>query len=141
MNLKKIKSLAFLAMGLVQHFFLSLFHINRRHKKEFLASYRDDRIFPVSPTFRDMLPDFSRCLYCFRCDAHCPENNGSNSAFMPPSFIVGSFSRSLTDFCYDFTGATCEQCRVCESVCPQSIPIRQILSFIKQEKKNLQAAG
>jgi len=134
MNLKKIKAIAFLGLYFVLHIFKKIFKIKQRHKQDFLQSYKADRIFAISPERRREMPDYSKCYQCKLCDTVCPELNTKNR-LLAPSFIVGSFSRSLTDFYYYETDYDCTDCQKCEDICPQDVPITKIIAFMKEGKE------
>lgn len=129
MNVKKINAIAYLGLNFVLHFFKRVLHINQRGKAEFLEAYRKDRIFSVSAEHRKNFPDYSSCIVCQLCDTVCPALPGT--ATTTPSFIVASFSRSLTDFhLLNFDTNACTSCSHCEEVCPEDVPIKNILEFM-----------
>lgn len=139
MNLKKIKAIAFLGFHITLHFFKKIFKIKQRHKSDFIRAYKADRIFAISPKYRSEMPDYSKCYQCKLCDTFCPEL-ASNPELLAPSFIVGSFSRSLPDFYYFQTDYQCNDCQKCEENCPQNVPVREIIEFMKEGKQKIQAA-
>lgn len=125
---------------MVLHAFRRIFGLKQRRKKEFLESYKADRIFSISPQQRQNMPDYSRCLYCGLCDVVCPELQ-IKPQNLSPSYIVGSFSRSLTDYTYFNSDYNCESCGLCQSVCPQDIPIKDIVNFMQEGKQLTQIAS
>lgn len=138
MRLKTITAKLFLAFHLTLHFFRRLFGINKRGKAAFVKNYQADRIFTLNKQQRQDMPDYSRCLYCKLCDYACPSFQ-SGQMSLPPSYIVGSFSRSLTDYAYFNIDHSCQDCHSCEDICPQHIPINSVISFMKYGKE--QTAG
>lgn len=133
MKLSKIKSLAFLGYHFFWHFIKKIFNLSPRGLKDFLAAYKNDRIFAISSDERNNLPGFSHCIVCRLCDLACPDlTNGIAMPLqrMAPSFLVAGFSRSLTDFIYFKATTSCGDCQACEEACPQDVPIKKIFEFM-----------
>lgn len=128
-GLQKIGALSFLGYHFVKHSVRRLFGISRRDKSHFLKDYAPDGIFAVSGVERSAMPDYSRCVMCRLCDVVCPEI--STKSLLAPSYLVTGFSRSLTDYHRFSQGSfACGDCRACEDVCPQNVPIRKIVEFM-----------
>ncbi len=136
MNFKQIKALSFLGTFFTLHFIKKIFRINQRGKKEFIEDYAKDRIFPISAEQRAQMPGFSRCLSCRICDTVCPKvlEQPQQPA---PSYIVGTFSRSLTDFDLFDDAFQCGDCDACEKACPYHVPIKSVIGFIQSGKKQI----
>lgn len=138
MNVKKIKAVAYLGLHIILHFLKKIFKIKQRHKKDFIQSYKADRIFAITAHQRTEMPAYSRCYQCRLCDTVCPEL-ATNPKLLAPSYLVGSFSRSLTDFYYYETVYDCLDCQKCEDICPQDVPIKEIIEFMKYGKEAISA--
>ena len=136
MNFKQIKALLFLGTFFTLHFIKKIFRINQRGKKEFVKDYAPDRIFPISAEQRARMPEFSKCLSCRICDTVCPKVVESPN-LPAPSYIAGTFSRSLTDFDLFDDTFDCGDCDACEKACPYHVPIKSIVEFIKDGKKKI----
>lgn len=129
MNAKKFKALLFLGWHFLVHFFKKIFP-QAAGKEKFLDYYRPDRIFPISIQHRKPMPSYSLCITCRLCDTVCPEIT-ENPTLTAPSFLVTSYSRSLTDHVHFAPqGYQCGICRACEKICPQNVPIRAIIDFM-----------
>ena len=99
---------------------------------QFLQYYREDRIVPLTVEEKSALPAFSRCISCGLCDSLCPVVKDS-APLLGPSFIPHA-ARSIPDFAsvpWDYQA--CENCRGCESICPERVPIKKILSFMRSK--------
>ncbi len=100
---------------------------------EFEKTYHEDRI--SGYTFNDLkrLPEFERCVSCGLCEDHCElVKTGSLPEFPGPREYVTAYgrsvpeSRSTTDRLY-----MCLLCRQCESVCPEEVPVAQMVKFVR----------
>lgn len=136
MSFKQIKALSFLGTFFTLHFIKKILRINQRGKKEFIEDYAQDRIFPISAELRSKMPVFSKCLNCRICDTVCPKvlEKPEQPA---PSYIVGTFSRSLTDFDLFDDAFECGDCMACEQACPHHVPIKEVIGFVKDGKKEI----
>lgn len=136
MSAKRMKALWFIGRHFVVHLAGRVLRVKGRGKKEFLESYRADGIFPLNATDRQNIFDFSKCQTCKLCDLECPELT-TNKSFLPPSFIVDSFSRSLTDFAHYKQASACLSCQICQDICPEQIPIKKIMDFMQRSEQAL----
>ncbi|MBI2082713.1 MAG: hypothetical protein HYT76_04005 [Deltaproteobacteria bacterium] len=104
--------------------------------KQFLSFYKDDFILPYSLEDKD--PSLARCILCGLCDSLCPAlKTNSGKKILGPSFFP-MIARSVPDFVpslpEDFDEA-CQECRGCEAICPEKVPIRKVIAFIKNKKE------
>lgn len=130
MDSKKIKALAFLGWHFAMHFFKKGARKRASGYDLFFTSYADDGIFAISSKTRAQMPSFSQCLSCRLCDVACPELS-ANPSLLPPSYIVVGFSRSLPDYAFfQKSNFDCGTCRKCEEICPEHVPIREIVDFM-----------
>jgi len=133
--MRKFKALIFLGYHFTLHFMKRFLPFARRGLDEFNKDYRDDRIFAISPEQRELIPHYSHCYSCRLCDTVCPEIS-QNPAFLAPSFLVSSFSRSLTDFYHFEATNSCAQCSSCETICPQDVPIKRLIDYMKETQSS-----
>lgn len=130
MSWKSFYATANLAAHLILRIGRRILFIKSPGLDQFLENYRPDRIVPYSAEAKRLLSDFSRCISCGLCDALCPAvKKLSQEKFLGPSFISHA-ARSLPDFALaplDFEA--CEGCRGCESICPERVPIKKVISF------------
>lgn len=131
MSPKKLAAIAFLGFHLILHFIKKILGRSQRHKHEFIASYRDDHIFPLPPERRRQMYDHSHCYVCRLCDTVCPQIISTPGA-LAPSYIVAGFARSLTDYHYFNADDGCMDCKMCEDACPQNVPIKEIIVFMNE---------
>lgn len=137
MSGKKLKSFIFLGKHFALHFLKKPFK-KGRGLLDFKQSYQKDGIFAVPDKFRVIMPSFSHCMTCKQCDSVCPELNRTPN-FLAPSYVVTSFSRSLTTFDL-FSQKKCwENCQLCQSACPKDVPLIDLFEFIQNGKTQLQA--
>ena len=127
---KQIKSLSYLGYSFFLHILSRLLMIKQRNKLDFLQSYHKDRIFPLTISERRSMPSYSSCYACSLCDYYCPAVNQPVNRFVP-SYLVMSFSRSLTDFHLLPNNLACSDCNACEAHCPQNVPIKKIIQFMQ----------
>lgn len=134
MNFKKFKALIFLGFHFLLHVFKRLFSFfqspNGAH--QFLSHYKSDHIFALTKDNRLQIPSFETCVSCRICDMVCPQFDTSNS-LSSPSYLVMGYSRLMAD--YNQLGCIpldCKTCTACEKACPENVPIKSIISFVKQ---------
>lgn len=138
MSLKKIKGLSFLGSFFALHVLKKIFRINQRGKKDFIQDYAADRIFSVAEKQRLKMLGYSQCTNCRICDTVCPLIVAKPNK-PAPSYLVGTFARSLTDYDLFDDDFICGDCCECEKVCPQNVPIRGVIEFIKNGKKQIES--
>lgn len=139
MSFKKLKGLSFLGSFFSLHVLKKIFRINQRGKKDFETAYANDRIFTISELQRSLMLEYSQCYHCRICDTVCPHI--TDKPHRPaPSYIAGTFARSLTDFDLFDEKFDCGNCNECEKICPQNVPIKRVVGFIKEGKKKIISA-
>jgi Fe-S oxidoreductase len=133
MNLKKAKAYGFLAWHILRHYLHKLFPRPRPDLKRFFEHYGAEGIFAIDAPTRAKMPAFSRCYVCRLCDTVCP-NLADHPGFLPPSYVVGGFSRSLTDYArFRPADTDCgDACRDCEDICPQHVPIGDMIAHMRR---------
>ncbi|EKD50152.1 MAG: hypothetical protein ACD_62C00629G0002 [uncultured bacterium] len=133
-TIKKLMSLAFLGYHFNAHIITRIFRRKRNGLKAFLQFYQRDQIRPLPREWGQKLPSFSACTQCRVCDTYCAKY-AENPHGMAPSFLVGCLSRSLTDFDLFAGVPNCGDCTTCEKHCPQSVPISEVMRFMKDMKQ------
>lgn len=135
MSLTKVKALMALAWQLVCHFALKFFK-SRQGLQKFKVQYKDDFVFPIPAAYRVLWPQFEKCVSCRLCDHYCPDVRlHSFGDFPGPSYVLSSLSRGLVEWHHLFgEQVDCDGCKnhVCESVCPERVPVSSILNFVKE---------
>ncbi|MCP5464363.1 MAG: hypothetical protein H7A33_04990 [Deltaproteobacteria bacterium] len=130
---KKFKSTGFIGLHFMIHALKKPFPFFKTGLKRFLNNYRQDHIFALSDKERAQMPSYSHCMTCKLCDLNCPKL-ASDPQFISPSYLVNSFSRSLTDLRLSNTLDFCVGCQQCEQICPENVPIMDILHFVKAKQ-------
>lgn len=127
---RRFKAWLYLSYHFSKHGIKKLLLLKPPGLSAFMAAYRHDRIFAVTAPQRALFNAFSGCITCRCCDEVCPELK-INRRFLAPSYVVGSFSRSLTDHHFFAVGETCTECQLCEEACPQKVPIKELLNLMR----------
>jgi Fe-S oxidoreductase len=101
---------------------------------QFLSHYREDNIFEIDARERERYHTFAKCIQCNICQPHCVMYRAVDGLEFPgPMDVAGTCSRGLAEL-----GATagviynCTLCRRCETVCPDNVPIAEMVSFIRK---------
>ncbi len=135
MRWKSLIATANLGFYFARRLLKRLFFIRSPGLKEFVSFYREDRIATLTREEKDLLTASSRCISCGLCEATCPPASKA-SLFLGPSFLP-HLSRSIPDF----SGAVildskmCERCNGCETICPESVPLKRIFQFLEEKSK------
>ncbi len=137
MKIKHLMATAFLGA----HFALRLgkraLFMKSAGLNDFLEFYKEDRIASISPEEKRQFHDFAKCITCGLCDALCPAiAQWDQRKLLGPSALA-HLARSIPDFAghlsLDLQG--CDSCRGCESICPEGVPIQDILRFLKTKSE------
>ncbi len=124
-----------LALRFNQHLLRKAFTPGGGGRERFLASYGDEGLFPLDADQRARMPAFSGCIGCGLCDTACPTLAAAHrQLWAGPSDLASALHRSLPDF--SLLGpqlalfAACGDCRACEQLCPQGVPLRELAAAI-----------
>ncbi len=104
----------------------------------FLANYVPEGCVPYSAEERARLAAYMTCVSCGLCDLVCPlPLRVGRLAFPGPSIIARAYSRGTPDL-INIGGAvafteSCNECRLCETICPRQVPLREIFDFSKRK--------
>jgi hypothetical protein len=104
---------------------LPLFHDN----------YGPDRLPPVDPHERRLMPKFSRCIACGLCDVgEADRMRASRGAYPGLMAVVLASSRSMPDF--DAAVLALDHVpdavlRSKEAMCPTGVPFRELAAFVR----------
>ncbi len=110
-----------------------LFFMKSAGLPEFLRFYREDRLPSLTHEDKKLLTGAHRCISCGLCDFLCPALLQAKD-FLGPSFFP-HLSRSIPDFAgvVRLDLAECAGCRGCEAICPEKVPIKKIIGFMKEK--------
>jgi formate hydrogenlyase subunit 6/NADH:ubiquinone oxidoreductase subunit I len=110
----------------------------------FQENYVVEGLPPSTPAFRLLAHEPGRCTACGACDATCPILRGTKkvddrAAFLGPMGFVLSGARSaphLVDVkgtLFVLNGPVCSECRACDAVCPERIPIARLAGVFAEQ--------
>jgi succinate dehydrogenase/fumarate reductase-like Fe-S protein len=101
----------------------------------FRANFEAEHLSSITPTERDELASFSRCIACGRCDAgDGPRIAASKGRYPGTMALMVASSRSLPDFAAAREAlhfVSDEDLATKEGVCPTRVPMRRIAAFIR----------
>jgi hypothetical protein len=115
----------------------------RRGLRDFRRSYAPDRLPPVSPEERRLLPSLTGCVACGLCDvgegARIARSGGVYAGVMD---LMLASSRSMPDFdaavrSFDAVGDA--RLAELEARCPTRVPMRQVAAFVRAKAAELAA--
>ena len=137
LDLKQSKALLYLAVYYILHLLKMPFRNLKKtdNYNDFLKKYSSDNIFPISSDERKIFAMYEKCINCGLCQSNCPIlETPYLEQFIGPLSIASSFSRSLPDVnTLNKLVYYCTQCGRCESICPQNIPIVDIVCFLRRK--------
>jgi succinate dehydrogenase/fumarate reductase-like Fe-S protein len=115
----------------------------RRGLADFRRSYTADRLPPVTPEERLLLPQLSGCIACGLCDvgegAAMVRSGGVYAGTMD---LMLASSRSMPDYdaaALSFDAVTDERLAELEARCPARVPMRRMASFVRAKAAELGA--
>ncbi|MCL2449364.1 MAG: hypothetical protein FWD17_10475 [Polyangiaceae bacterium] len=130
----RLHALVLLAWALVRSL-LAPFFGARRGLREFRQSYAADRVPPIGPDERRILPALGGCIACGLCNVG--EGNAivqSQGAYAGVMDLMLASSRSMPDYdaavrSFDAVGDA--RLRVLEAQCPARVPMRKVAAFVR----------
>ena len=132
----RLHALFVLAWGLLRSLLAPLFGA-RRGLADFRRSYAADRLPPLSPGQRRLLPRLSGCIACGLCDvgegAAIARSGGRYAGVMD---LMLTSSRNMPD--YDaaarlFEAVGDERLAELEGRCPARVPMRELAAFVRSK--------
>ncbi|MGO9834018.1 MAG: hypothetical protein ACLP1X_07385 [Polyangiaceae bacterium] len=138
----RVHALLLLAWALVRSLLAPLLG-TRRGLADFRRSYAPDRLPPVSPDERRLLPLLSGCIACGLCDvgegAAMARSGGTYAGVMD---LMLASSRSMPDYdaaVRSFDAVTDERLAELETRCPARVPMRRLASFVRAKAAEVAA--
>jgi succinate dehydrogenase/fumarate reductase-like Fe-S protein len=132
--MERVQALLLLACSLVRSIVDGLLG-RRRGVEQFRANYAPDRLPPIAPEERELLPLLSGCIACGMCNvADAARIGASKGAYAGPMDIALASSRSMPDFdaaLISLAATTDEDLERAEQLCPTRVPIRKIAGFVR----------
>jgi hypothetical protein len=132
----RLHALFVLAWGLLRSLLAPLFGA-RRGLADFRRSYAADRLPPLSPSERRLLPRLSGCIACGLCDvgegAVMARSGGRYAGVMD---LMLSSSRNMPDFdaaARSFEAVGDERLAELEGRCPARVPMRELAAFVRSK--------
>jgi hypothetical protein len=140
----RLHALFLLAWALVRSLVAPLFGA-RRGLADFRRSYAADRLPPMTPEERRILPQLSGCIACGLCDvgegARIARSQGVYAGVMD---LMLASSRNIPDFdaaVRSFDAVGDERLAVLEARCPTRVPMRQVAAFVRAKATEVGRAG
>ena len=132
--MERVQALFILGWALVRSLFAGLFGM-RRGLADFNRSYAADRLSPVSPAERAILPTFSGCIACGLCDVgEGVRIATSRGAYRGTMDLMLASSRSMPDHdaaLASFAATSDARLAELETRCPTQVPMRQIAAWVR----------
>jgi len=137
----RLHAVFILAWAMVRTVFTNLFG-GRRGLADFRRSYAPDRLPPVTPEERQVLPVLGGCIACGLCDvgegAAMARSGGAYSGVMD---LMLASSRSMPDFdaaARSFQAVGDERLAELEGRCPARVPMRKVAAFVQAKASEVQ---
>jgi succinate dehydrogenase/fumarate reductase-like Fe-S protein len=132
----RLHALFVLAWGLLRSLVAPLFGA-RRGLAEFRRSYAADRLPPLRPSERQLLPRLSGCIACGLCDvgegAAMARSGGRYTGVMD---LMLASSRNMPDYdaaVVSFEAVGDERLAELEARCPARVPMRELAAFVRSK--------
>ena len=130
----RVHALFLLAWALVRSLVAPLLG-TRRGLDDFRRSYAADRLPPVTPDERLLLPKLSGCIACGLCDAGEGEAiDRSGGAYAGTMDLMLASSRSMPDSdaaVRSFAAVSDARLAELEARCPARVPMRRLAGFVR----------
>jgi len=140
---QRVYALALLAWSLVKSLLAPLLG-TRRGLAAFRASYAADRLPPVAPDERRLLPLLGGCIACGLCDiGEGVRAARSGGAYAGAMDLMLASSRSMPDFDAarsSFAAVSDERLAELEARCPTRVPMRKVAHFVRAKGAEIAAA-
>lgn len=131
----RVLALFVLAWSLLRAFVRRLFAKAPGGIARFRRNYEAEGLPPVSEAERPMLPAFSRCIGCGRCDVgEGPRMAASRGRYPGLMAVVLASSRSMPDFdaaALALDHVPADVLRQKETVCPTGVPFVALARFVR----------
>lgn len=132
----RLYALVILAWAFIRTVLVSIFG-GRRGLADFRRSYAPDRLPPVTPAERQVLPVLGGCIACGLCDvgegAAAARSGGQYRGVMD---LMLASSRSMPDFdaaARSFDAVGDERLAALERRCPARVPMRKVAAFVREK--------
>jgi succinate dehydrogenase/fumarate reductase-like Fe-S protein len=132
----RVHALLLLAWALIRSIIAPFFG-GRRGLADFQRSYARDRLPPIDPEERRLLPRFSGCVACGLCDigegAAIVRSHGTYGGVMD---LMLASSRNIPDYdvaARSFEAVGDERLKALEQRCPTRVPMRRLAAFVRNK--------
>lgn len=133
----RIKALVLLATALFVTMLRRLTGRARVGIAAFRENYDADALPPVTPSEREAMPRFQRCIACGLCDRGEAERiAASGGAYRGLMELMLAGARSMPDYraaAYSFSFLTDAVLADKEAICPTAVPMRAIARFVREK--------
>jgi succinate dehydrogenase/fumarate reductase-like Fe-S protein len=132
--MERLYALFLLAWSLVRSVVDGLLD-RRRGFEQFQANYAADRLPPLAPDERRVLPLLSGCIACGLCDvSEAAQIANSHGAYAGAMDLALASSRSMPDYdaaLVSIANTSDAALEAGEAVCPTRVPLRKIAAFVR----------
>jgi hypothetical protein len=139
----RLHALIILGWALVRSLLAPLFG-RRRGLAEFRRSYAADRLSPISPEERRVLPELSGCIACGLCNvgegSRIARSAGAYAGVMD---LMLASARNIPDFdvaARSFDAVGDDRLAQLELRCPTRVPMRKVAAFVRAKAAELALA-
>ncbi len=130
----RLHALLILAWAFFRSVLVGLFG-GRRGLADFRLSYAPDRLPPVTPDERRVLPTLGGCIACGLCDAgEAAAITRSGGLYRGVMDLMLASSRSMPDYdaaARSFEAVGDERLAALEPRCPARVPMRRVAAFVR----------
>jgi succinate dehydrogenase/fumarate reductase-like Fe-S protein len=137
----RVHALVLLAWALVRSLFGGVFG-GRRGLADFQRSYAPDRLPPIGPEERRLVPSLSGCIACGLCNvgegAAIVRSHGAYAGVMD---LMLASSRSFPDYdaaARSFASVGDERLAELEARCPARVPMRKLAALVRTKAAEVQ---
>jgi hypothetical protein len=138
----RLHALVILAWALVRSLLAPLFG-TRRGLAAFRSNYAADRLPPLTPAERVLLPQLTGCIACGLCDVGEGERIArSGGVYTGVMDLMLASSRSMPDFdaaARSFAAVGDDRLAELEGRCPVRVPMRKVAAFVRGKAAELTA--
>jgi hypothetical protein len=142
--MSRLYALLLLAWALVRSLLAPLFGA-RRGLADFRRSYAADRLPPMTPEERRIVPRLSGCIACGLCDAgegaRIAKSHGTYAGVMD---LMLASSRNIPDFdaaARSFEAVGDERLAALEARCPTRVPMREVAALVRAKAAEVARGG
>ncbi|MEW5852926.1 MAG: hypothetical protein AB2A00_29355 [Myxococcota bacterium] len=141
---KQLHAWFFIGWHGLKGWLLRAFRPDRTGLDIFRENYVAEGLPPIPPAARERYHTFVRCTACGSCDQVCPITPKADALeWQGPMMVVISMARAAPHYRECVPALKyfdrCGDCRACEVVCPEHIPIREVAQMMRAAVVEIEA--